>query len=246
MLADSSHLADAFTSGARSTQLHAILVNHLGRRIVLGEMPEGTTLVPDQLCNDFGVSRSVVREVFRALEVRGLVAARPKIGTKVTPFSQWNFLDPDVIVWRLAGPDRRSQLQDLHELRLAVEPIAAKLVSTQDAPSCLDDLREAIKEMSDAMSAQDVRKFTAADIKFHSILLASSGNRMFDRLSSVIATALRAREAFSTPFLELSKHGLELHETLVDKLAAGDPTATETMVELLAESVREVEAALEA
>lgn len=226
-------------------QLHGTVLTSVGRMIVRGQLDAGTALVPEELCRTFGVSRTVVREVFRALEGKGLVSARPRVGTRVTPQSSWNFLDPDVIVWRLESPARKTQLQDLQELRLAVEPIAAMLVSRQNDPACLAELRQSITEMTEAMEANDVPRFTEADIRFHSVLLASSANRMFDRLSSVIATALRTRVTFGLPFLEISRQGLALHRAVAEKIAASDESARETMIQLLDESGREFGAAVE-
>ena len=65
----------------------------------------------------------------RVLESMGLVAARRRVGITVLPPARWNPFDPDIIRWRLAGPDRLRHLQSLSELRSAIEPLAARLAA---------------------------------------------------------------------------------------------------------------------
>ncbi|CAM5383101.1 Vitamin B12 import ATP-binding protein BtuD [Streptomyces alboniger] len=60
--------------------------------------------VPEEIGQRFEVSRTVVRESLRVLEAKGLVSARPNVGTRVRPVSDWNLLDPDIIEWRAFGP----------------------------------------------------------------------------------------------------------------------------------------------
>lgn len=54
----------------------------------------------DVLARRLGVSRSVVREAVTILSARGMVQARPKIGTCVRPSSDWCIVNEDVLRWR--------------------------------------------------------------------------------------------------------------------------------------------------
>ncbi|MEM8267005.1 GntR family transcriptional regulator, partial [Morganella morganii] len=47
----------------------------------------------------FGVSRTAVREAVKMLAAKGMLLPRPRIGTRVMPQSQWNFLDQDLLTW---------------------------------------------------------------------------------------------------------------------------------------------------
>lgn len=90
--------------------LHAQIVDEIGRRIVSGALPAGQPLTSENgLCAEMGVSRTVLREAFRVLSDKGLIEARPKAGTLVTPPERWNYLDRDVMAWKLAAhrPRRR-------------------------------------------------------------------------------------------------------------------------------------------
>src|SRR3954465_7261863 len=130
-------------AGSRGRGLHGQLVQQLGQMIVSGDLGADRPLVPEEIGQRFEVSRTVVRESLRVLEAKGLVSARPNVGTRIRPVHEWNLLDPDVIEWRgpaphafngrAPGPSRAAQARDLAERRQAFEPLAAHLVAAQAA-----------------------------------------------------------------------------------------------------------------
>ena len=65
------------------TGLYGHVVDVLGQAIVDGTMHTGQVVYAEQLCEQLGVSRSVVREGLRALSSMGLIEARPQVGTRV-------------------------------------------------------------------------------------------------------------------------------------------------------------------
>ena len=116
-------------AGSRGRGLHGQLVQQLGQMIVSGDLGADRPLVPEEIGQRFEVSRTVVRESLRVLEAKGLVSARPNVGTRVRPVSDWNLLDPDIIEWRAFGPQRDDQRRELCELRWTIEPLAARLAA---------------------------------------------------------------------------------------------------------------------
>lgn len=218
------------------------LVEELGRSIVLGVFPPGEPLSADRIIAKFGVSRSVVREVFRALETKGLIVARPRVGTRVTPQENWNFLDPQVLNWRLLGPERQKQITELFQTRSAIEPMAAKLAAAAGTEALVATLERAVSMMRAALESRDVHAFTEADILFHTVLLRASGNMMFIRLEGALRAALRARESVFVPLTDRTRRGLDLHDALIASLRTGDPSGAEsTMRTLLAGAHEEVD-----
>ncbi|MDT0406903.1 FadR/GntR family transcriptional regulator, partial [Streptomyces edwardsiae] len=80
-------------AASRGRGLHGQLVQQLGQMIVSGDLGADRPLVPEEIGQRFEVSRTVVRESLRVLEAKGLVSARPNVGTRVRPVSDWNLLD---------------------------------------------------------------------------------------------------------------------------------------------------------
>jgi DNA-binding FadR family transcriptional regulator len=98
--------------------LHGLAVEMLGRRIVGGRVAPGAALPTEQeLADEFGVSRSVVREAMKVLAAKGLVSARPMAGTHVRARSEWHLIDPDVLAWRAETDGAPTLLRDLLEVR---------------------------------------------------------------------------------------------------------------------------------
>ncbi|WP_086844574.1 FadR/GntR family transcriptional regulator [Amycolatopsis kentuckyensis] len=170
--------------------LHARIVDELGRLIVEGVLGDGQPLVPEELGRRFSASRTVVREALRVLESKGMVTARPRVGTWTLPPEAWDAIDPDVIAWRVGGPGGREHLRELLELRLAIEPQAARMAARHRRPDELSAMAAAYAQMADA---EDDAAFRAADAQFHAALVRASGNTLIAQLQVPVVAALRAQ-----------------------------------------------------
>ena len=74
--------------------VHGNTVDHLGEAIVAGRYAPGASIPPEPLlCEELGVSRTVVRESVKSLIAKGLVTSGPKVGTRVLPSDAWNWFD---------------------------------------------------------------------------------------------------------------------------------------------------------
>ena len=82
-----------------------------------------------ELCATMGVSRTILREAVKTLVAKGMLVTGPRTGTRTRPPADWNLLDPDVIRWRLEAGVDQAFVRDILELRLAIEPEAAKLAA---------------------------------------------------------------------------------------------------------------------
>ena len=102
------------------------VVYDLGCRILAGEVKPGDPLPQEwTLCDQMGVSRTVVREAIKSLAAKGLVESRAKRGTIVRPARVWNYLDPEVLDWQARADVDGRHLFHLTELRQTIEPPAA-------------------------------------------------------------------------------------------------------------------------
>jgi len=223
-------------SGSRG--LHGHLVEQLGRQIASGELSEGTQIVPEDLCERYAASRPVVREALRALEAKGMVRPRPKTGTRVLPLAMWNLLDQDVIRWRVAGPQGPRQLDELSDLRAAVEIFAARGCASHASPAQVARLHEACDRMQHASTANDHAAFTAADIDFHSLVLEASGNAVFGNFASPFAAFLHAREDLQTLPQHVEPAVLTEHRNIVLAIEGHDGDTAERWARSVVERSR--------
>ncbi len=208
-----------------STSLHHRAIEHLGSRIVAGQLPAGHIMLAEHLEGELSVSRSVVREAVRVLQSLGLVETTKRVGIRVLPFSRWNPFDPQVIRWRLAGEGRGAQLRSLAELRTAVEPVAAELAATNAPESIRREIVEVSHAMRDAGKAGDVPRFLELDIRFHSLLLTGSGNEMFANMVGQVAETLTGRTEHGLMPDHPSSTALQWHVDVAEAIAAGQPAA---------------------
>lgn len=192
----------------------------------------------DDLAERFRVSRPVMRESLRVLESKGMLEARPKVGTRVLPISAWNALDPDVIEWRLAGRDLPTVLNELMVLRCGVEPVAAWRAASEASDEQAEQLQELAERMATAAYAGDGHTFTEADVAFHALLLESSGNPMLAQLADVVEVVLRARVR-SHLLTEVRENAIALHRGVARSVRARNGAKAEAAVRRLLEETRE-------
>jgi DNA-binding FadR family transcriptional regulator len=220
-------------AGSRGRGLHGQLVQQLGQMIVSGDLGADRPLVPEEIGQRFEVSRTVVRESLRVLEAKGLVSARPNVGTRVRPVSDWNLLDPDIIEWRAFGPQRDDQRRELSELRWTIEPLAARLAAGHGREDVQQRLGDMVEIMSHAMGQGDALTFSRADAEFHALLIQLAGNRMLEHLSGIVSAALQVSGSPITGCDRPNESSLAHHGRIVDALAAADGTAAETAMRQL-------------
>ena len=210
----------------RGRGLHGQLVQQLGQMIVAGELGSDRPLVPEEIGHRFEVSRTVVRESLRVLEAKGLVSARPNVGTRIRPVQEWNLLDPDVIEWRAQGPLRGDQARELAELRQAFEPLAAHLVAERGG-ALSEPVRARLGELADMLAesaaAVDAAAYARVDAEFHALLLQATDNRMLEHLAAVVYGALEITGVRAG--CEALPANARSHEELVEHIFAGDGAA---------------------
>ena len=221
--------------GSRGRGLHGQLVQQLGQMIVSGDLGADRPLVPEEIGQRFEVSRTVVRESLRVLEAKGLVSARPNVGTRVRPVSDWNLLDPDIIEWRAFGPQREDQRRELFELRWTIEPLAARLAAGHGREDIQQRLADMAEIMGHAAGQGDSLTFSRADAEFHALLLQVAGNRMLEHLSGIVSAALQVSGGPAIGCERPGDHSVGLHQRIVEALASGDGAEAESsMRQLLA------------
>jgi DNA-binding FadR family transcriptional regulator len=206
------------------------VLDRLGWAIVDGDLAPGASDTVDAIVARTGASRPVVREATRVLVSLGMLSAGPRVGLRVRPPADWDLLDPQVIRWRLASAGRAAQLAELRELRLAVEPEAARLAAGRSGSASAAGLREATDALAAATTARDRAAFLAADRRFHAALLAAAGNPMLARLSAVIDEALEERTPDGVVRWEVAAADVDLHEALALAVAAGEPDRAAALV----------------
>lgn len=222
------------------------VLDALGHQIVCGELAVGTVLRLEDIDHAHGVSRSVSREAVQVLTSMGMVTSRRRVGITVSESSAWNVFDPRLIRWRLDGPERDAQLRTLSELRAGFEPAAAALAARRASPEQASDLAVAVTEMTTTARAQDLEAYLEADQRFHSTMLAASGNEMHAALAALVGEVLAARTHHHLMPADPNPEAIEWHAQIADAVRRRDPDAAEAAMRRIiaeAQSAQETQAA---
>lgn len=212
---------------------HNFVINEIGLGIVTGKFPVGSILASDAaMMESYGVSRTVLREALKTLEAKGLVEARPKVGTRVSPMSRWSFFDPQVLSWHFyAKPDRRFY-ESLFDMRRALETKAAALAAQRRTAENIRVMKYWLHQMDSASG--DLENHGIAALEIHRTLAETSGNALMRSVTGVVeltlALALR-QSAGSSDYLS------DTRQKLTDLVAAIGDSQAERAAEIVGEVI---------
>jgi DNA-binding FadR family transcriptional regulator len=224
--------------------VHGNTLDRLGEAIIGGRYPAGSSIPPEPLlCDEFGVSRTVIREAVKSLVAKGLLVTGPKVGTRVLPEDNWNWFDPDVVLWKSKMGLTREFLRDLQELRRAVEPVGVRLAAQRATAADIAEIELAYAGMKAAIELGG--DYVSHDLAFHQGLLRACHNRMVVQMSKALGALLRTSFEISTTRPDGPSSSLPLHRAVLDAVIARDARAAEKASLVLIDGAQEdIEAVL--
>jgi DNA-binding FadR family transcriptional regulator len=213
--------------------LHGEIVHRIGLMILRGELRPGDPLPAEsELSDALPVSRTVLRESVKVLAAKGLVEARPKIGTRVRPRRDWNLLDPDVLAWRLEASPDGDFLRNVVELRRIIEPEAARLAAERATRDEVAALVAAFREMEAAMD--DPEAYLEPDLRFHELIIEACHNELLAHMATTMRAVFRALFVAART-RRLIREVTALHGAIVTAVEARNGAAAEAAMRALIE-----------
>lgn len=174
----------------RNVALGEQLAGLLRGQIVRSEIDPGARLVEEAVAKKHGISRGPVRDALRQLLSEGLLESRGR-GFYARKFSQ-------------------ADVDELYELRVAVEQAACRLAIENADPSAWKQLRICLEEMHQSIQSGDQHAYARADLDFHSEFYALSGN------SRLLALWQQYRPTFATLLEITNAQDADLHPSFAD------------------------------
>lgn len=212
------------------------IVERLGMKIVRGAYHEGNPFPTEaDLCTEYEVSRSVLREAVKMLTSKGLLSARPRQGTKVQDETNWNLLDPSVLRWLLKRDFSLDLLSEFTEVRLSIEPAAAALAAERASQEDKLKIQAALERMQAAEEGMDDPLLS--DIAFHVAILEASGNRFFQQLTDFSETALRISIRLTNQRKGVRLASVRDHQKVIDAIMAGKSELARSAMQHLLQKV---------
>jgi GntR family transcriptional repressor for pyruvate dehydrogenase complex len=206
-----------YTQIAR-TKVFEQIVAQIEQRVLSGELRDGDHLGSErELAEQFGASRTAVREALKTLAQKGLVDMRPGRGTIVidgTSRAMRHSLHLMMRVEHLHNP------VNLVEVREILEPGIAALAAARATEGDIAALREAVAVMDRALDDADT--YIAADNDFHRALAGATQNPLILALTDSIVDLLSEQRKLIFSVEGGPQRGQAHHKGLLDVVARRD------------------------
>lgn len=210
---------------------HTFVINEIGLGIVTGKFPVGSILASDAaMMESYGVSRTVLREALKTLEAKGMIEARPKVGTRVSPVSRWSFFDPQVLSWHFyAKPDRRFY-ESLFDTRRALELRAVELASQRRTAEHVRSMKYWLHQMDIAEGSPEAHGL--ASLEIHRAIAESSGNSLLRSVTGIVelTLALALKSVANAREDDYFAQSLQAHTALLVAIERSNPADAQSAI----------------
>lgn len=223
-MSEAGSLIRSLSGRLAARNFHSFVISEIGVGIVSGRFPVGSILPNDAaMMTEYGVSRTVLREALKTLEAKGLVEARPKVGTRVSPKSRWNLFDTQVLSWHYEAQPDRAFLSSLFDTRMTLELRSADLAARNRSSDHIRMLKYWAHQME--LSTDAPEPFALAELELHRVIAEASGNPFLRSIAGVVELSITltldapsADEGATRRAAAAACHG-----EIVDMIEAADP-----------------------
>ncbi len=185
----------------------------LRQRIFSRELEPGSWIDELKLAEEYGISRTPLREALKVLAAEGLVTMKVRRGAYVTEVS-------------------KTDLNDVYHLLSLLESDAAGVVATKATDAELEELQKLHKELEAAAKPGKAGKantdqFFALNEQFHMRLLAIANNRWRDQMVADLRKVMKLNRHNSLLKTGRIAESLAEHQAIMAALLARDAQRTQ-------------------
>jgi len=200
--------------------IHEQILPHIRRDIVLNRWLPGERLPELDLCAEYGVSRTPLRDVLKILEVEGLVELQPHVGAVVT---------------LMDSPD----LAEKFEVMMNLEQAAAMTVAQLRSPAVLKEIQRLHRSMELAAKEAKIDQYYRLNDEFHRAIILGSANQTRARIHEILMSHVSRARNRANKHEGLTASSAEHHALIVQSILAGAAEAAgQAMREHLVEVTR--------
>ncbi|EKT61417.1 FadR/GntR family transcriptional regulator [Providencia sneebia] len=205
---------------ASQKNLSYLIAEELGQLILTGAYTPSSILPSEaELSEKFQASRTAIREAIKILVAKGMLLARPRIGTRVMPSSHWNYLDQDLLKWWINSDDQATVIKHFHVMRLAIEPQACYLAAIHATHEQKNQLLLLANEMKLLAEQFDRQQWIQVDHRFHLAIYEACANPFLISFANLFHSVY---ERYFDAITENEVIEVDLHRQLVDSIIKDD------------------------
>jgi DNA-binding GntR family transcriptional regulator len=181
--------------------LYEEVAEQLRQRIFQRELQPGSWIDEVKIAQDFGISRTPLREALKVLAAEGLVTMKVRRGAYVTEVSE-------------------TDLADVYHLLSLLESDAAGVVAQKATDRQLEELQVLQKELEGAV--KDRQQFFAVNERFHMRILEIAGNRWRDQMVADLRKVMKLNRHNSLLKAGRVKEAMLEHRAIMDAITQRD------------------------
>jgi len=181
--------------------LYEEVAEQLRQRIFLRELEPGSWIDEVKIAQEFGISRTPLREALKVLAAEGLITMKVRRGAYVTEVSE-------------------TDLADVYHLLSLLESDAAGVVAHKASDEQIKELQALHKELEAASNNRD--RFFALNERFHMRLLEIAGNRWRDQMVADLRKVMKLNRHNSLLKAGRVKESMLEHRAIMEALAKRD------------------------
>ncbi|MCF8569072.1 GntR family transcriptional regulator [Gordonia sp. HY002] len=179
------------------------LAESIRDRISTGVLEPGSRLNERELCEDFDVSRTVVRETLRQIEAEGFVTIEPNRGAVVVTVSY-------------------ADAEQMFELRESLESLACSLFARRGTLEHKQRLWAVIERLEAAVDGGDLTEIIAAKDEFYDVLMLGAGNDQLTSTLRLLRVRINLLRRYSLALPERHPETLAEIRAIRDAVVSGD------------------------
>jgi DNA-binding GntR family transcriptional regulator len=180
----------------------------LKEQIISGAVAPNTRLVELGIADEFGVSRTPVREALKRLAAENLVLSDPARGMVVH------------------APDA-AEIEDVFVVREVLDGLATRLAAHRITPTELSRLQVILESMKEAIETDRREQVVIANVRFHDVIYGVAGNDMLERIARDLREFVRRFTTLPFASPERVDDVLREHMAIFEALRNHDPEAAE-------------------
>jgi GntR family transcriptional repressor for pyruvate dehydrogenase complex len=210
-----------FNSVGNKELLSQKVASEIEEAILSKKLPAGERLPSElELCNQFGVSRTAVREALRTLSAKGMVSIEKGRGIFVKNMSSEHVSDSMHNYLEVKGT--RNTMLEVIQARMIIEPAIAEYAAIHHSDEDIIALHQNLEEMR---LNNDKLEHARLDMKFHLLIAEASGNNIMPMILNPIH---RLMPRIKKKIMESDPAGaknaaLLWHQKILDAIESGDP-----------------------
>lgn len=205
------------------------------RCILSGKYAEGRPLPPERtLMEQYGTSRTVIREVITALTAKGFLKSRPRFRPIVSrPDATAAMHAAGAVIKHLL--DNSRGVHDLYQVRVLFERMLVRDAAVQANKDHIQQLKQALCDNEAAIGNSE--RFYETDVAFHHVLYTISGNAAFPAIHTGFVEWLAPQWSRMRRSSERNQANFLAHRAIYEAILTRDPDQAErALVEHLEDS----------